>query len=430
MGKRLRIRGIIGTRGFLGLLLLSMVFLGAGSYALSPEERLASPYLFSLVKWETQNFPAKWLHRLKEFFSSRGTSQEERRALIEEYFRLQAEAQAIQQEGNEQGVETEEHSSARLGASQGDEATEAPGRAARLRELKARRERIRGAVEEAIEATLGAVFREQDLVFHLGPWRLPFPPVDLRFQSPPKVLVLSPRERIHLQESILLRTDLTVKEMEELEDEAFRRQGFSALVEQLGGVSTFPAIVGEGDSLRETLRAAAHEWLHHYLYFRPLGKGYGTSSEMSTLNETLADIAGRELGDFAYERLGGQKASSPVPEVENEEGFSLKREMRQTRLRVETLLTEGRIGEAEQYMEERRLEFAQHDVRIRKLNQAYFAFHGTYAESPASISPAATELKQLRNITPSIGVLVQIVSRFPSYVAFEKYLGRLPGLGP
>jgi hypothetical protein len=44
--------------------------------------------------------------------------------------------------------------------------------------------------------------------------------------------------------------------------------------------------------------------------------------------------------------------------------------MRQTRLIVESLLGEGKIDEAERYMEERRQLFVQEGFEIRKLNQA------------------------------------------------------------
>jgi hypothetical protein len=49
---------------------------------------------------------------------------------------------------------------------------------------------------------------------------------------------------------------------------------------------------------------------------------------------------------------------------------------------VDALLAAGLINEAEDYMEARRLVFWENGYRIRKLNQAYFAFHGAYADAP------------------------------------------------
>jgi hypothetical protein len=72
-------------------------------------------------------------------------------------------------------------------------------------------------------------------------------------------------------------------------------------------------------------------------------------------------------------------------------------EMRETRIRVDELLAQGKIEEAEAYMEQRRQVLVAHGHVIRKLNQAYFAFHGAYADQPGAagedpIGPAVWEL--------------------------------------
>src|SRR5690606_11443282 len=53
-------------------------------------------------------------------------------------------------------------------------------------------------------------------------------------------------------------------------------------------------------------------------------------------------------------------------------------EMDRTRRRVDDLLAEGKVDEAEAYMEKRRRLFVENGYNIRKLNQAYFAFYGGY----------------------------------------------------
>jgi hypothetical protein len=53
-------------------------------------------------------------------------------------------------------------------------------------------------------------------------------------------------------------------------------------------------------------------------------------------------------------------------------------------------------------MEERRQFLATQGYRIRKLNQAYFAFYGTYADDPTSISPIGVELRKLREQSGSL----------------------------
>jgi hypothetical protein len=53
-------------------------------------------------------------------------------------------------------------------------------------------------------------------------------------------------------------------------------------------------------------------------------------------------------------------------------------------------------------MEIRRLLFVENGYPIRKLNQAYFAFHGSYGTSAAATSPLRAQLIELRSLTPDV----------------------------
>ena len=53
-------------------------------------------------------------------------------------------------------------------------------------------------------------------------------------------------------------------------------------------------------------------------------------------------------------------------------------------------------------MEQKRQFLVSKGYYIRKLNQAYFAFYGTYADSLTSISPIGVELKALREKSASL----------------------------
>ena len=158
---------------------------------------------------------------------------------------------------------------------------------------------------------------------------------------------------------------------------------------------------------------------------------------MTTLNETLANMFGREAGDLVYQRIEGAKPYSEesqeteVPQGdEYEEDFDFRLEMRKTRLRVGQLLQEGKIEEAEQYMEKRRLFFAEHGHFIRKLNQAYFAFRGIYSDDPASLSPIFQQLTCLRAASPSLGHFIRRVSSVSSYSKFLAMLDAEDGKVP
>jgi hypothetical protein len=83
-----------------------------------------------------------------------------------------------------------------------------------------------------------------------------------------------------------------------------------------------------------------------------------------------------------------KRLPSPLQAAELDEttppSFDYRAEMHHTRVIVDQLLADGEIEEAERYMERRRRLFVEHGYRLRRLNQAYFAFHGAYASVPGA----------------------------------------------
>jgi hypothetical protein len=74
-------------------------------------------------------------------------------------------------------------------------------------------------------------------------------------------------------------------------------------------------------------------------------------------------------------------------------------------------------------MGERRLLFVQEGYRLRKLNQAYFAFHGSYATNPSAANPIGGQLEWLRGQSPTLRDYVRHVARFRRY---DDLLASLP----
>jgi hypothetical protein len=135
---------------------------------------------------------------------------------------------------------------------------------------------------------------------------------------------------------------------------------------------------------------------------------------MTSINETVASMVGRELAQLTLWRRYGIERSERREDLDarREPGvFSFDREMRLIRQTVDEYLAEGRVNRAEEYMKEKQRYLAEQGYYVRKLNQAYFAFHGTYAESPTSVSPAAEQLHAIRRRSPSLKDFVQLVSR-------------------
>jgi hypothetical protein len=111
-------------------------------------------------------------------------------------------------------------------------------------------------------------------------------------------------------------------------------------------------------------------------------------------------MVGKEIGALVYEKY--YAADNVTPSTVPAAGFDFNSEMRVIRQTVDVYLARGEIDEAEKYMADRQQYLASKGYTIRKLNQAYFAFYGTYADSPTSIDPIGADLKLLRAQSPSL----------------------------
>jgi len=231
----------------------------------------------------------------------------------------------------------------------------------------------------------------------------------------PIYLVISPRQEIRVRKGIYLEHGLGLDIREAIEEEIDEAFDVSSLTVGVGGLSAYPAMIMEVASLDYIVKVAAHEWLHGYLFFRPLGWHYDDSPQMRTINETVASIVGDEVGGLVIARFYPELAppsieksgDQPQPEPAESE-FS--REMRHIRLTVDEMLAQGEVEEAEEYMEERRRFLVSLGYYIRKLNQAYFAFHGSYATSPTSVDPIGEALQRLRRESASLKEFVDTVA--------------------
>ncbi len=105
--------------------------------------------------------------------------------------------------------------------------------------------------------------------------------------------------------------------------------------------------------------------------------------------------------------------------------FDFRKEMRITRETADRLLEEGKIEEAEAYMEERRQFLWENGYQIRKLNQAYFAFHGAYADEAggaAGDDPVGDAVRRLRSQSTSLTDFINKASWISSYQQLEKII--------
>ena len=302
-------------------------------------------------------------------------------------------------------------------------------------ELIARQRSIAPLAEATLQSQITDALAELGLT-SIGQ---PLPPVLYHTSSTPLALIVSERSVIQQIANISVLPTLTLNDQIQLEDKVAKSLDVSTLVVPIGGVGVYPTMVMETTDLRWTLDTIAHEWIHNYLNLRPLGLNYSTTPELRTMNETTASIAGGEIGTYVLQQYYPEllpSSSSPIQSLaaldrsvpylsvlEDTAPFDFRAEMHETRVTADEMLAEGKIEEAEAYMEERRQLFWANGYLLRKLNQAYFAFHGAYADAPggaAGEDPVGPAVRALREQSASLADFVNTISWMTSFEQLQQ----------
>jgi len=284
------------------------------------------------------------------------------------------------------------------------------------------------------EATLQSQISEALSELGLTTGGQPLPPVLYHTSSTPLALIVSSRNKIEQIANVSVLPTLTLDDQIKLEDGVTKSLDVSTLVVPTGGIGVYPTMVMETTDLRWILSTIAHEWTHNYLNVRPLGINYSTTPELRTMNETTANISGDEVGHLVLQKFYPELLASSLsrdPHLLSFHGatllsngsddpppFDFRAEMHETRVTADELLAQGKIEEAEAYMEQRRQVFWDNGYQLRKLNQAYFAFHGAYADVPggaAGEDPVGPAVRALREQSDSLEDFINTIAWMTSF---------------
>jgi hypothetical protein len=365
----------------------------------------AAPHQFSIVRWEIRSLSQE----VKEFFSENDSAPADDSQAVIDYFavmdKINAEQQAID--------------AITSGTASGD----AEAHFTALASLEEQRDSLATRAEYVLEAqmrtTLNSlgIYNPTDSFLN---FKFTFPPVKLRLQEPPKLLVVSPRDNISRLATITLDNNMSIDQITALEN-SVSDLNVSALIVDLGGIATYPSFVANRYGLQFALSTAAEEWFHQYNFFRPLGFRYGLEElgrnepdYIVTMNETLAGMVSEEVGLAIYDKYYASFFPPPATTGGggSTSGFNFNTFMHDTRVTVDDMLAQGQITQAESYMEQQRLILAAHGYFIRKLNQAFFAFYGSYADQPGFENPIADNFTTLRADSASLAAFVEKASGF------------------
>jgi hypothetical protein len=406
------------------VIVLSLILLGSGIQdKMDPVARarvFTRPLEFNYLNWALDALSIK-IGQMA-LGSEKYLSEETRRQLVIEYLKLVWQIQIG--EAQLQDIYADPHINDPLAAS--SELHD------QLDHLRGQRDRLAPMAEAILQAQISAVASKEGLT--LGGQAIP--PVLYHSTPLPWALIISPRDVIRQDGDISLVPRLTVEDHVALEERVDSALDVSSLVVGIGGVGLYPTMVAQTSNLNWLSEVIAHEWVHNFLTLRPLGMNYLRSPELRTMNETAASIAGKELGRRVLEAYYPEllppetpaqpEDTAPPPTPVEPPAFDFYKEMRETRVTADKLLADGKIEEAEQYMEERRVIFWDHGYHLRKLNQAYFAFHGAYADHPgggaAGEDPVGAAVRALRRQSDSLEEFLKRIAWMSSFSQLKNEL--------
>lgn len=375
---------------------------------------IVAGWSFDLLGWEVEAIGAKLRALLNQ--PAYGLTYAESVSLVHDYLERAQSIRKLESDINRTFAENNHEATAETKRWQEE-----------LTALRAQQQGKRPTVEQIIEGQVAHELTKEGLAWGDNA----FPPVQFTFVEPPRKLVVSPRDKIATIYSQMLDAEMSIEEIEQSES-AYRQQyKVSAYITNIGGLGAFPTMVIDRASLEWVLSTVAHEWCHNYLTLFPLGINYLTSPDLTTINETVAEIVGNEIGERALRtfypdqvRPPAEAEPTPAAQVDEPPPFNFGTEMRETRLRVDGLLAVGLVETAESYMEARRRFFVAHGYPLRVLNQAYFAFHGSYGTSAASSSPIGPKLEELRTLTPDLQTFLVAVRGITSVEELDTVLAQ------
>ncbi len=277
----------------------------------------------------------------------------------------------------------------------------------------------KSTVEAILQEQISAVLVDEGFDVLGTAW----PPVEMHMTPLPYVLIVSPRDEIRQIHNIPLEHGLSASSREDIEGAVFEDTDRSALVVSIGGLGIIPSMIFESSSINYLADVVSHEWAHHWLTLHPVGLNYNASPVLRTINETVASIVGEEIGRLVIERYYPElapppPATEPLVEIEEDpDAFDLSKALRETRIKVDELLAGEKVEEAEDYMEERRQFILDNGYRIRKINQAFFAFYGAYADTPGEQGddPVGPALLALRDDSSSLHEFLDRVSPITTF---------------
>ena len=364
------------------------------------DKSLEEKEVFSILKYEITTIGSKYIYSFKSIFS-KDNKEYAKNSLIQ-FKSLTKKIYALEKEKEPTSTVTSKQKNI--------EQLE--------KELTTLRKK-RNSILLKIEKDIQKIVRNQIKAEGIDTKGFVFPPVSIKIFDPPLLLVTSPRNLISREKEILLDSSMKNSRKNIIEQKILEEEDLSAVILEIGGLASYPSMIKPNTNFERLFELTAHEWLHQYLIFYPLGRSIFKNNEMNEINETLANIFGKEISKkICANELYEIYCENTELTTTTNKNFNYDFFMKETRETVDLLLKNNNISKAEKYMEERRKNLENEGILIRKINQAWFAFHGTYTDSPTSVSPVFSILKKIQEDTENMKEFIDILKNIDSYQQF------------
>ena len=202
------------------LVLLCNTGCGAGNDFNARLNTVVSPYRFSIARWEFNT----WFTQFKQLFGKHAKITGTDTEITDHYIALSNHINDLISSINDANRTTVQ---------------------AQIDTLQQQQNSITGTVENIIKRQTAQVLKEMGIYepwYKYIKWKFTFPPPEFKLQTPPQLLVISPREKIERQKDVLLAENLSAADATSIEDNV-DKLNVSALVVGLGGIATYPDIV-------------------------------------------------------------------------------------------------------------------------------------------------------------------------------------------
>ena len=237
-----------------------VVFARGDTNILSAPEYLVREYRFSKVSWEIENFLSKWLYKVETVMPWSKYTPTYGYSALQRYLDISKDIQ---------------DATANYESLPQDMLQERMALQDYIETLYTDQDALRPPAEEFLESEISRTLRTEG--FGIGNFL--WPPTDFRLDTERFILVISQRDQIKIDQTVILNNNIYLHDIEDIEDKLLRDSNLSAVVLRIGGFATYPAMItiNANSNILNVIEVSSHD-------------GYITICSFTLLGVTITQV--------------------------------------------------------------------------------------------------------------------------------------------